>query len=202
MQLRAFAERAWSLALLSSSGQFSTQFKFMQSTSLARRATRDVREEKGKAVKTTDCAGLCPAKSKQAKTNAADDVTVTPGNEESSTKETNPARRLAKTISIWRLSVVAQIEWPRNYNSYRNDVRLSHVTRAWLPEHPISGVAMTSLIEAAATSEVRRWVAVASVRKLIAHMTLRDGRQWVSKRSCSRGTKCSFKHDEQKRTKR
>ena len=47
---------------------------------------------------------------------------------------------------------------------------------------------MTSLIEAAATSEVRRWVAV----------TLRDGRQWVSKRSCSRGTKCSFKHDEKK----
>ena len=65
---------------------------------------------------------------------------------------------------------------------YGNDVCLSHVTHAWLPEHPISGVAVTSLIGEAATSEMRRWVTVASVRKLIAQVTLRDGRQWLSKR--------------------
>ena len=61
---------------------------------------------------------------------------------------------------------------------------------------------MTSLIGAAATSEMRRFVAVASVRKLIAQMMLRDGRHLASKRCCSRGIKCSFKHDEQKRRKR
>ena len=64
-----------------------------------------MREEKGTAGKTTRCAHICHAKSKEAKLDAADDVTVTPGNEESSAKETS-ITNVQEIGELWRRSVV------------------------------------------------------------------------------------------------
>ena len=64
-----------------------------------------MREEKGTAGKTTGCAHTRPAKSKKAKLDAADDVTVAPGNEESSAKETS-VTNVQEIGELWRRSVV------------------------------------------------------------------------------------------------
>ena len=86
MHLRVFAERAWSLALLSSSGQFRCSSSFWKARAWRRERakgsrSRDVREEKGTAGKTTRCAHICHAKSKKAKLDAADDVKNIPSQE-------------------------------------------------------------------------------------------------------------------------